>query len=61
MNVLRVLLAAVPVFMLTFAVPIVNRVDPRLFGFPFLLVWIVLWVAATPLFLYGVLRLRTKA
>jgi hypothetical protein len=47
--------------MLTFAVPIVNRVDPRLFGFPFLLVWIVLWVAATPLFLYGVLRLRTKA
>lgn len=57
----RVLLAVIPAFMLTFAVPAVNRVEPRVFGLPFLLVWIVLWVAITPLFLYGVERLRRKA
>lgn len=57
----RVVLAVIPALMLTFAVPLVNRVEPRIFGFPFLLVWIVVWVAATPLFLYGVERLRRKA
>lgn len=57
----RVLLALIPALMLTFAVPLVNRVEPRVLGFPFLLVWIVVWVAATPLFLYGVERLRRKA
>lgn len=57
----RVLLAAIPAVMLSFAVAGVNRVEPRVFGFPFLLVWIVLWVAITPLFLYGVERLRRKA
>jgi hypothetical protein len=56
-----VLLAAVPAFMLTFAVPLVNRVEPRVFGFPFLMVWIVLWVAVTPLCLYGVQRLGRNA
>jgi len=56
----RALLALVPVIMLTFAVPLANRIEPRLFGLPFLLVWIVFWVAVTPLFLYGVERLRAK-
>lgn len=57
----RIVLALIPAVMLTFAVPFVNRVEPRVFGFPFLPVWIVLWVAVTPLFLYGVERLRSKA
>lgn len=57
----RVVLALIPALMLTFAVPLVNRVEPRIFGLPFLLVWIVLWVAITPVFLYGVERLRPKA
>ena len=57
----RVVLALIPALMLTFAVPLVNRVEPRIFGLPFLLVWIVLWVAITPVFLYGVERLRRKA
>jgi hypothetical protein len=60
MSVVRALLALIPALMLTFAVPLVNRVEPRVFGFPFLLAWIVVWVAATPLFLYGVERLRPK-
>lgn len=57
----RAVLALIPALMLTFAVPLVNRVEPRIFGLPFLLVWIVLWVAITPVFLYGVERLRRKA
>ncbi|HEY9180906.1 MAG TPA: DUF3311 domain-containing protein [Candidatus Baltobacteraceae bacterium] len=56
----RFALAIVSPLMLTFAIPLVNRVEPRVFGFPFLLVWIVLWVAATPVFLYGVYRLEGR-
>ena len=50
---LRVLIAAIPAIMLSLAVPLVNRVEPRIFGLPFLMVWIVCWVAVTPLFLYA--------
>jgi hypothetical protein len=46
--------------MLTFAVPFANRVEPRVFGFPFLLVWIILWVAAAPILLYAVYRLERR-
>jgi hypothetical protein len=56
----RVLLAVVSPLMLTAAIPLVNRVEPRVFGFPFLLAWIFLWVALTPLFLYGVFRLEGR-
>jgi hypothetical protein len=57
----RVVLAAIPAVMLSFAVPFVNRVEPRVFGLPFLLVWITVWVAVAPLFLYAVDRLRPRA
>jgi hypothetical protein len=57
----RVVLAVIPALMLTFAIPLVNRVEPRVFGLPFLLVWIAVWVALTPLFLYAVERLRRRA
>ncbi len=57
----RAILALIPAVMLTFAVPLVNRVEPRILGMPFLLVWITLWVALTPLFLYAVERLRQRA
>lgn len=57
----RVALAVIPAVMLTFAIPLVNRVEPRVFGLPFLLVWIAAWVAVTPLFLYAVERLRQRA
>jgi hypothetical protein len=57
----RVVLAVIPAVMLTFAVPLVNRVEPRVFGLPFLLVWIAAWVALTPLFLYAIERLRQRA
>jgi hypothetical protein len=44
----RVLLALVPIAMLTIAIPFVNHVEPRLFGLPFLLVWILAWIVLTP-------------
>ena len=50
-------LAAIPPIMLTLAIPFVNREEPRIFGFPFLLAWMVLWVTVTPLFLLAANRL----
>ena len=56
----RFALAVISPIMLTFAVPLANRVEPRVFGFPFLLAWIFVWVALTPLCLYGVYRLERR-
>ena len=47
----QIIVAAIPPLMLTLAIPFVNRVEPRIFGFPILLAWMVVWVAVTPLFL----------
>lgn len=56
----RVLLAAIPVAMLTIAIPLVDRLEPRIFGLPFLLVWISFWVLVSPAFLYAVSRLERQ-
>jgi hypothetical protein len=55
---LRVLLAAIPLCAMTVAVPLVNRVEPRIFGAPFLLGWILAWVLLTPAFLWTIGRLE---
>jgi hypothetical protein len=57
---LRVALAAIPIAALTVAVPLVNRIEPRVFGLPFLLFWIVAWVLATPAFLWTIGRLERR-
>jgi hypothetical protein len=41
------LLAALPALGLLVGVPFVNRVEPYVLGLPFLLFWIVAWVAVT--------------
>lgn len=56
----QVTLAAIPPVMLTLAIPLVNRAEPRVFGFPFLLAWMVFWVAVTPLFLLAAGRYGQK-
>ena len=43
--------ALIPFVMLVLALPFVNRVKPFVFGLPFLLFWIVLWVFLTPFIL----------
>jgi len=43
--------ALIPFLMLVLALPFVNRVEPFVFGLPFLLFWIVLWIFLTPFIL----------
>jgi uncharacterized protein DUF3311 len=49
-------LAAIPALALTFAVPLVNRDEPRVFGLPFVLFWIILWIALSTAFLWFIHR-----
>lgn len=57
---LRVLLAAVPIAALSLGVPLVNRVEPRILGLPFVLFWIVAWVVLTPAFLWSIGRVERR-
>ena len=52
-----VAVALVPVLALTAGIPFANRLEPRIFGLPFLLAWIVGWIALTPVFMAVVHRL----
>lgn len=56
----RSLLAAIPLVALSLAIPLVNRIEPRVFGVPFLLAWIVAWVLLTPAFLWTVGRVERR-
>ncbi|HEY9085472.1 MAG TPA: DUF3311 domain-containing protein [Candidatus Tyrphobacter sp.] len=55
-----ILPAAVPILALTIAVPFVNRLAPSIFGLPFVLFWIVMWVLLTPASLWLVGRLEHR-
>jgi hypothetical protein len=48
--------AILPTLALTLGIPFANRVEPRIFGLPFLLAYIVLWILVTPLFMYAAFR-----
>ncbi|PZR61750.1 MAG: hypothetical protein DLM53_08095 [Candidatus Eremiobacter antarcticus] len=50
------LLAWIPAVCLTFSIPFVNRLEPRVLGLPFLVAWIAFWVLMTPAFLWAVYR-----
>ena len=45
---LTLVLALIPVLALTVGIPFANHVEPRVFGLPFLLAWIVGWLLLTP-------------
>ena len=60
-RVLRVVLACVVPAMLTIGIPFANRVEPRIFGLPFLLAWIVLGMVLTPVCLSIIYRLEGRA
>lgn len=57
---LALLLGAVPFITLVFALPLVNRIKPVVLGLPFLLFWILTWVALTPLILLVAYLLERK-
>ncbi len=60
-RIVRVVLALIPAIMLSVAVPFVNRLEPRIFGLPFILAWIIAWVLLTPAFLYSIYRLEGRS
>jgi hypothetical protein len=53
-------LGTIPFLMLVLALPLVNRIDPIILGLPFLLFWILIWVALTPLVLFLAYVLERK-
>jgi hypothetical protein len=53
-------LGFIPFLTLVFALPFVNRIHPMILGLPFVLFWILLWVAMTPLVLWTAYRLERK-
>lgn len=57
---LRIFLALTPPIMLTVAIPLVNRDQPRILGLPFLLFWITLWLLLTPLFIGVIYQLDSR-
>ncbi|NOR14735.1 MAG: DUF3311 domain-containing protein [Candidatus Aminicenantes bacterium] len=57
---LALMLGAIPFLTLGFALPLVNRIHPVILGLPFLLFWILLWVALTPLILFLAYLLERK-
>lgn len=57
---LALMLGAIPFITLVFALPLVNRIHPIVLGLPFLLFWILLWVALTPLILFLAYQLEKK-
>lgn len=56
----RIALVSVAPLMLTVGIPFANRIEPRVFGLPFLLAWIVLGVVAAPVTLAIVYRLEGR-
>ena len=55
-----IIVAAIPFLALTFGPFVANRLEPRIFGLPFLLAYCVFWVLLTPIFLFCVDRLRKR-
>lgn len=53
-------IGAVPFITLVFALPFVNRVEPFILGIPFVLFWIIFWVALTPLLLFAAYRCEKR-
>jgi hypothetical protein len=56
----RYVLAAIPILALSLAIPFVNHVEPRVLGMPFLMWWIVLWMALTPALLWTIGRIEGR-
>lgn len=49
---LSIVIAAIPLIALMFAIPFVNRDDPHVLGLPFVLAWIIVWIILVPLFMW---------
>jgi hypothetical protein len=54
-------LGAIPFVAMCFSVALWDRIQPMLFGVPFNLCWLILWIVLTPCFLWFAYRIETAA
>ena len=40
--------------------PLVNRIEPSMFGLPFFHFWLLLWIIVTPLCSFGIYQMQKK-
>ncbi|AEP91155.1 MULTISPECIES: DUF3311 domain-containing protein [Bacillus] len=40
--------------------PLVNRIEPIMFGLPFFHFWLLLWIIITPLCSFGIYQMQKK-
>ncbi len=45
---ISVLIALIPFIAICFSVPLWDRIDPKVFGLPFNLFWLIMWIVLTP-------------
>ena len=54
------LCALIPFGALCFSVPLWDRIDPILFGLPFNLFWLLLWIVLTPLCMWAAYHIEVR-
>jgi hypothetical protein len=54
-------LAIIPFVAMCFSVALWDRVEPMIFGVPFNLCWLTLWIVLTPCFMWAAYRIETAA
>jgi hypothetical protein len=54
-------LGLVPFAAMCFSVALWDRIEPMIFGLPFNLFWLILWIALTPCCMWGAYRLESTA
>lgn len=54
-------LGAIPFVAMCFSVALWDRIEPMIFGLPFNLFWLILWILLTPCCLWGAYRLESTA
>lgn len=54
------LLALIPFAAMCFSVPLWDRIYPIMLGMPFNLFWLTLWIALTPLCMWGAYHMETR-
>jgi hypothetical protein len=55
------LLGLIPFVGMCFTVPLWDRIQPFVAGFPFNLFWLMLWILLTPLCLWGAYQFEKRA
>jgi hypothetical protein len=54
-------LGFIPFIAMCFTVALWDRIEPMVFGLPFNLFWLILWIVLTPCCLWGAYRLQRTA